>query len=126
MLITCTNCATSYEVAANDLGPTGRSVRCVRCQHMWFAANTEALAEIAEAHRADMDAFAASMVSSVPAEEPAPELQEEPAAPVSEDAPPALPEPADETAFEDAPPPEVVALSDAPPLAPVDLTVTPP
>jgi predicted Zn finger-like uncharacterized protein len=54
MLITCTNCATSYQVAAASLGPTGRSVRCARCKQMWFAANTEALADVADAHRADL------------------------------------------------------------------------
>src|SRR4051812_45327057 len=58
MLITCTNCATSYQVAAASLGPTGRSVRCARCKQMWFAANTEALADVADAHRADLDVIA--------------------------------------------------------------------
>jgi len=43
MLITCTNCGTSYQVAAASLGPTGRAVRCARCKQTWFAAN--ALAE---------------------------------------------------------------------------------
>src|SRR5262245_23598822 len=58
MLITCTNCATSYQVAAASLGPTGRSVRCARCKQMWFAANTEALADVADAHRADLAVIA--------------------------------------------------------------------
>jgi len=57
MLITCTNCATSYQVAASSLGSSGRSVRCARCQHVWFAANTEAMADVAEAHRADLAAI---------------------------------------------------------------------
>ena len=42
MLIVCPNCATSYQVEPSSLGATGRSVRCVRCQKVWFAANTEA------------------------------------------------------------------------------------
>jgi len=126
MLITCTNCATSYEMAANDLGPTGRSVRCARCQHMWFAANTEALAEIAEAHRADMAEFSASMVSSVPAAEPAPGSPEEPAFPPAEDSSLAQPEPTDQAGFEASPPPEAVTISDAPPLAPAGHTSAPP
>jgi predicted Zn finger-like uncharacterized protein len=37
MLITCPNCATSYDVSAASLGAEGRSVRCVRCQEVWFA-----------------------------------------------------------------------------------------
>ena len=56
-MITCTNCATSYEVAASSLGPSGRSVRCARCQHVWFAANTEAIVDVSEAHRADLAAI---------------------------------------------------------------------
>jgi predicted Zn finger-like uncharacterized protein len=72
MLITCTNCATSYQVAAASLGPTGRSVRCARCKQMWFAANTEALADVADAHRADL-----AVIAEAPpvAESPAPERQ---------------------------------------------------
>jgi len=58
MLITCTNCATSYQVSAASLGPTGRSVRCARCKETWFAANTEALADVADAHRADLAVIA--------------------------------------------------------------------
>ena len=37
MLIVCPNCASSYEVAPDKLGAAGRSVRCVRCQTVWFA-----------------------------------------------------------------------------------------
>jgi predicted Zn finger-like uncharacterized protein len=51
MLISCTNCGTSYEAAPDALDPTGRSVRCVCCQRVWLAPNTEAMADIAEAHR---------------------------------------------------------------------------
>jgi predicted Zn finger-like uncharacterized protein len=70
MLITCTNCGTSYQVAAASLGPTGRSVRCARCKQMWFAANTEALADVAEAHRGDLAAIAeAPPVADSPAPE---------------------------------------------------------
>src|SRR5215470_13317171 len=70
MLITCTNCGTSYQVAAASLGPTGRSVRCARCKQTWFAANTEALADVAEDHRADLTALAeAPPVADSPAPE---------------------------------------------------------
>jgi len=37
MLISCPNCATSYDVSAASLGTEGRSVKCVRCQEVWFA-----------------------------------------------------------------------------------------
>ena len=37
MLLACPNCATSYEVKSTVLGETGRSLRCARCQTVWFA-----------------------------------------------------------------------------------------
>jgi len=58
MQIVCPHCETSYRIDASAVGPTGRSVRCVRCRTVWFAANTEALADIAASHRAEMAQFA--------------------------------------------------------------------
>jgi predicted Zn finger-like uncharacterized protein len=60
MLISCQNCATSYQIDPSSLGSAGRSVRCARCQKVWFASNPMALAEIAEAYRADMAALSGS------------------------------------------------------------------
>src|SRR5262245_52370923 len=37
MLIVCPSCATSYQVEPASLGHSGRSVRCARCQTVWFA-----------------------------------------------------------------------------------------
>jgi predicted Zn finger-like uncharacterized protein len=54
MLIVCPNCATSYQVETSSLGATGRSVRCVRCRKVWFAANTEAMAAISLSHQQDL------------------------------------------------------------------------
>lgn len=59
MLIVCPNCATSYQVEPSSLGATGRSVRCVRCRKVWFAVNTESMAEISRSFQQDMAAFAA-------------------------------------------------------------------
>jgi predicted Zn finger-like uncharacterized protein len=42
MLIVCPNCATSYMVDEAALGPEGRTVRCVRCRHTWFASAQDA------------------------------------------------------------------------------------
>jgi predicted Zn finger-like uncharacterized protein len=36
MQIVCPNCSTTYQLAATAVGPEGRTVRCVRCQHVWF------------------------------------------------------------------------------------------
>jgi predicted Zn finger-like uncharacterized protein len=60
MQIVCPNCATAYGVEPGSVGPTGRSVRCARCRMVWFAANSAAFADIAQAHRAEMTQFIAS------------------------------------------------------------------
>jgi predicted Zn finger-like uncharacterized protein len=121
MLITCTTCATSYQVAASSLGPGGRSVRCARCQHTWFAANAEAMADVAEAHRADLAAIAEDPPAS-DATPPAPDAAPAPPQAAEVDqalagdtdvSPPAWPEPA--PAPDDPPPPPLI---ESPPLAP--------
>ena len=43
MLIACPDCHTSYQVEAASLGESGRSVRCARCQTVWFAEAPKAL-----------------------------------------------------------------------------------
>lgn len=37
MKLVCPKCHASYELAPAALGPGGRSVRCCRCQNVWFA-----------------------------------------------------------------------------------------
>jgi len=151
MLLSCPNCATSYEVDRTSLGPTGRSVRCLRCRHIWFASNAMAFADIAKAHRADVAALAGvttvAVAPSPPAEPPVPPPAAIDAEPISdanvasvdgqaaEDpiATPLAPEMAE--AEDSAPPPAAttvaplndlaVASADAPVLAPAD-DVTPP
>jgi predicted Zn finger-like uncharacterized protein len=49
MLIVCPHCASSYEIKTASLGDEGRSVRCVRCQTVWFASPREAVLEAAGA-----------------------------------------------------------------------------
>ena len=71
MQIVCPNCQTSYDVDPSSVGPTGRSVRCVRCRTVWFASNTAALSEIAASHRAEMAEFIP--VAAGEGEEPWPE-----------------------------------------------------
>ena len=36
MNIVCPHCETSYRVTPESLGETGRAVRCVNCQNVWF------------------------------------------------------------------------------------------
>jgi predicted Zn finger-like uncharacterized protein len=70
MLISCQNCATSYQVDPSSLGATGRSVRCVRCKRVWFAANSAGFTQIAEADRADLAAVSGTSAIGDPAESP--------------------------------------------------------
>jgi predicted Zn finger-like uncharacterized protein len=58
MQIVCPNCSTAYQVEPSAVGASGRSVRCARCKTVWFATDTSALSEIADAHRAEMAQFA--------------------------------------------------------------------
>jgi predicted Zn finger-like uncharacterized protein len=95
MQIVCPHCQTSYHVDPSAVGPTGRSVRCARCRTVWFAADTEALTEIAASHRAEMAQFAATGPDSEVAVE--------------------WPMPADEQAT--AEPQDVGLVHDAPPIA---------
>jgi predicted Zn finger-like uncharacterized protein len=57
MLIICPDCATSYEVEPEDLGPAGRKVRCTSCGSVWRAVPPEADPDIiesgADAHEAE-------------------------------------------------------------------------
>lgn len=46
MLIVCPSCATSYKVEPHSLGQEGRSVRCVRCQNVWFATPVSAVSTL--------------------------------------------------------------------------------
>jgi len=36
MQVTCSNCGARYAVDPMAIGPTGRTVQCVRCNHRWF------------------------------------------------------------------------------------------
>jgi predicted Zn finger-like uncharacterized protein len=120
MLITCTNCATSYEVAASSLGASGRSVRCARCQHVWFAANTDAMADVAEAHRADLATITEAPPPADIAADPSPAVTPEPAEAgqtlTDEAGVNPLAWPAPELVPDGSPPPPLI---DAPPLVPV-------
>jgi predicted Zn finger-like uncharacterized protein len=104
MLIICPHCATSYQVEPSAVGPAGRSVRCVRCKTVWFAANMAALGDIAAAHRVEMTQFATAEagLDAEPGRASAGEEQR---------SSPAMAAPADA---------EIEVVDDAPPLAAVD------
>jgi predicted Zn finger-like uncharacterized protein len=104
MLLVCPNCGTSYQVEPATLGESGRSVRCVRCQGTWFAANTDAMAAIARAHRIDVTA----LTGSTPAEESTGPSDPRPAAP-AEAVPSSGPDLAEPSIAPDPPAPDALA-----------------
>ena len=79
MLITCPNCTNSYDVVPEMLGTTGRSVRCVRCRMVWFAAPPAELAAWAEAIPADEPPDAAESLAAAGEPAAVPEPGPEPA-----------------------------------------------
>ncbi len=127
MQIVCPNCETAYQVEPSSVGPSGRSVRCARCRTVWFAANTEALSEIAESHRAEMAQFATASGGAGPESWPQPDgdtsVLQPTAAPdpadIGHDAPPIV---AADSAMSGATPGGAAdgPLIDSPALAPVD------
>lgn len=140
MLIVCPNCSTSYRVEGAALGSSGRSVRCVRCRHVWFAHDPEALAAIAQAHRAEVEAIVGADTTSaavrehVPAASEPDNSEEQPATSAqpaeAEIAPPILPSPSLMAAQEITPDvtdgQSPVVTIDAPPLGPGEAPSRPP
>jgi len=141
MLIACQNCGTSYQIDPASLGPTGRSVRCMRCRHVWFVANTDMLSAIARDHRAELAALSAtSSIDDLAAPPPdadeavagAPPSDNEASGPAAEADGAMADPPAADAASPDAlspdlpgdsqsfPPPEPAVIADAPALAPTD------
>jgi len=72
MLIVCPNCTTGYEVKADALGDTGRTVRCAHCRKEWFATAPAPAAKPAKVPAAAAPApSAAAAVAPEPAAAPA-------------------------------------------------------
>lgn len=88
MVLTCPSCETSFRVAPEALGPSGRMVRCARCHTSWFAAAPDEPRELVTAEAPAMEAAAdVEVVAVVPAE---PAWQDAPRE--SEIAPPIAPD----------------------------------
>jgi predicted Zn finger-like uncharacterized protein len=43
MLLACPHCATIYDVSRSIIGANGRSLRCARCETVWFATQSQEL-----------------------------------------------------------------------------------
>jgi len=48
MQLACPNCSTTYQIAPTAIGASGRSVRCARCQTVWFAPSPGVIPDISE------------------------------------------------------------------------------
>ncbi len=121
MLLACPNCATTYEVKADLIGESGRSLRCARCFNVWHATRSQELIIAAQA-------TGTAATRSEPQSEPA-ATTNSPASPTPENvaAGPsaASPEQASGQPASDAPPAEN-AIPDiaAPPLSPAAQILT--
>lgn len=105
MLLACPNCSTTYDVKPSVIGEDGRSLRCARCQNVWFATRSQELSVA----RQSVDASATSDTSSGTSLHSAAASAERNFGATPPDVSPPTP----------AVPPESVAPSiDAPPLAP--------
>jgi predicted Zn finger-like uncharacterized protein len=64
MLLACPNCATTYEVNAAVIGDSGRSLRCARCQVVWYATRAQELVVTAQPVEAAASAEAGNPAAS--------------------------------------------------------------
>ena len=118
MLIACPNCTTSYEVESSSLGPSGRTVRCVRCQNVWFAASPATVMAVAQAALAEP---AAATPIAEPAEPPPDGDEAAPESPPPEPTVAAEPDPAPVEVVPESPPAAAeAAAAPLPPELPVD------
>jgi predicted Zn finger-like uncharacterized protein len=89
MLIVCPSCATSYQIDAGSVGPSGRMVRCARCRATWFAGPARA--------EDPVDAFVDSVIAEAEAERPV----AQPSAPQAQASAPPPPMPSPPIAADD-------------------------
>lgn len=81
MQIVCPNCTKSYQLGPGAIGENGRSVRCVRCKSVWFAAPpaiVTAVPSISPEAAPPPDETVAAFRAELGAESPAPEQPSEP------------------------------------------------
>lgn len=116
MLLACPNCQTTYEVKSSVIGEDGRSLRCARCQIVWFATRSQELSFVKQSG----DAFATSDTSSSDAGDSTMPPADENSTSTSPTAPPENAVAGQTSAAENATP-----SIDAPPLAPIAPSVTP-
>lgn len=128
MQILCPACSTTYQLTPAAIGANGRSVRCVRCQHVWFVPAPGVMPAVAVAEPPawemppEPQAPPPHEVDETPPQEPPPEHPAAAAEPRIHDnldapvAPETHQEPDEQrpVALSDIP----IPVTDAPPLAP--------
>jgi predicted Zn finger-like uncharacterized protein len=68
MQIACPSCSTTYQIAAAAIGAGGRSVRCVRCQSVWFVPSPGVIPAVSEHAVSDAEAPTADGTQAPPQE----------------------------------------------------------
>ena len=116
MLLACPNCTTTYELKADLIGESGRSLRCARCFNVWHATRSQELvvtAQTSDATATRSDPRSEPATAQNPPASPAPEQDAAAASFVA-----ALEQAAEQVA--PAPPPAEDTIPDiaAPPLSP--------
>jgi predicted Zn finger-like uncharacterized protein len=86
MILTCPNCATRYTVKDAAMPPQGRTVRCKKCGHSWFATAPEAVSAVTFAEEAMPQLSPAGPLPAPDAERKAAVADDEPAAVVTAEA----------------------------------------
>jgi predicted Zn finger-like uncharacterized protein len=117
MFLACPNCAITYEVNAAVIGDGGRSLRCARCQVVWYATRAQELVVAVQPVEAVVSAEPETRTADSAPVASAPFVPEN----VASDPPAASPEPA---LSEHALPEQTIAAEnsapfiDAPPIVP--------
>jgi predicted Zn finger-like uncharacterized protein len=121
MLLACPNCTTTYDVKPSVIGEDGRSLRCARCQTVWFATRSQEL----PLHAQTADAFASTGTASHTASGPprAAGLENDSISPPAAQAENAARE---LSAMAYATAEKATPSIDAPPLAPLNPNISPP
>ncbi len=77
MILTCPECATSYTIPDGAIGAEGRSVKCRKCAHVWFAKEPEpAKTDEADQAPSEPGQIANNLESNDDGDEPAAESKE--------------------------------------------------
>ncbi|MEM9682093.1 MAG: MJ0042-type zinc finger domain-containing protein, partial [Pseudomonadota bacterium] len=84
IILTCPNCAASFKVKAEALGPDGRTVKCSKCEHRWHATADAPESEETAPEIAEPEAEEAAVAAATDTVASEPEAADPPATPEEE------------------------------------------